>query len=200
MLPSGALSWAPIRPSGGEYACSVVAGGPSAWATRWMSELAKSKTSPGPKGRTRGARGSRRRSSRTRPSTTYRPRGQVVIVKARVMVVHPADQPHHHVLVVDEQLVGALVAVVADVRAPQLRSCGDVGDQLAEVHAATASRLANSSRAGLRRVIASHAASPSGPGGAKRATTGRSEPCTSWSTPTTRTIASISRRPYEEVS
>src|SRR4051794_10950561 len=131
-------------------------------------------------------------------------------MEAGVVVVHPRDDPRHDRLIVAQQLVVAPLGCMPREGLPETTIRAQAARQLTELrdrqcvrldHAATAVRACvGNRRAGLVRVIASHAAPPSGPGGAGGATTGRSEPCSNWSMPTTRTIASIARSPYEEVS
>jgi hypothetical protein len=59
--------------------------------------------------------------------------GHVVVVEARVVVVHPADQPHGHVVVVDELHVPASRGVVLDEMRPALRLRGDVPRELGQL-------------------------------------------------------------------
>ncbi len=58
-----------------------------------------------------------------------RARGDVVVVKAGVVVVHPADQPSGQVRVGEQLLVDALGVVVVDAADPQLRPLGELGDE-----------------------------------------------------------------------
>src|SRR4051812_7130264 len=126
----------------------------------------------------------------------------VVVVEPRVVAVGPGDHPDVDVVVAPQLLEVALRRVVADQRAPRLGLRGDAGDQGAQLgavehaHAATSTPAPLSSRCGLRSWIAARTASPSD--SSRCATTGRSEPSTSWSTPISRTTASTARSPYEE--
>src|ERR1700677_4924183 len=56
-------------------------------------------------------------------------RGDIVVVKAGVVVVHPADQPRRQVRVAEQLLVDALGVVVMDAVDPQLRLRGELGDE-----------------------------------------------------------------------
>ena len=67
------------------------------------------------------------------------------------------------------------------------------GGAVEHAHAGASMRAPHSSRCGLRSWIAARTASPSA--SSRCATTGRSEPSTSWSTPISRTIASTARSP-----
>src|SRR6476660_4162537 len=132
--------------------------------------------------------------------------GAVVVVEAGVVVLHPADEPDGDVVVADELLVDALGRVVPDERAPQVGPFGEPGDEVLELwalqvaperprdHAGTSSAAGApaSSRAGLALVSAWSPAGPSRWTGGLP-TTGRSEPWTIWSTPTTPPTASIAR-------
>src|SRR3954468_19474082 len=134
--------------------------------------------------------------------------GDVVVVEARVVIVHPADEPDRDVLVAYELLVCAHGGVVVDEMAPRLRLPHEPGDERAQLgsgevaragrvderHAATSAARSPSRRATFAPTIASRAAGPSSDGDAT-STTGRSEPWTSWSMPTQRTSASIARTP-----
>ena len=55
--------------------------------------------------------------------------GDVVVVKAGVVVVHPADQPRRQVRVGEQLLVDALGVIVVDAVDPQLRPIGELGDE-----------------------------------------------------------------------
>src|SRR6185312_9624126 len=128
-----------------------------------------------------------------------RARGDVVVVEAGVLLVHPADQPRRHVVVAHQLRVAARGAVVLDQVRPQLGALGealDELDQLGRVHASTSTP---SARCGFTVVRAYSTASPSTLGSAA-AMTGRSEPCTRRSTPTSRSIESRVRAPYDELS
>ena len=114
--------------------------------------------------------------------------GEVVVVEARVVVVHPADEPDLDLVVAAQQLVAALARVVLDQVLPRLRLRHQVGDQgLERAHAATAMRPVNVALACRART------SPAGSSGGP--TTGRSEPYTSRSAPTAPAIASTAPRP-----
>src|SRR4051812_41158230 len=60
----------------------------------------------------------------------HRTRRDVVVVEARVVVVHPADQPDAHVLVEDHLLVGPLVRGVSDEVPPRRVVGGEPGDEV----------------------------------------------------------------------
>ncbi len=53
----------------------------------------------------------------------------VVVVKAGVLLVHPADQPRGHVRVAEQLVVDALSRVVPDELDPQLRSVGELAHE-----------------------------------------------------------------------
>lgn len=57
----------------------------------------------------------------------------VVIVKAGVLLVDPADQPRGEVRVADQLLVDALGRIVADAVDPQLRLVGELADERLEL-------------------------------------------------------------------
>ena len=59
--------------------------------------------------------------------------GAVVVVKAGVVIVHPADQPCADVRVCDQLLVGALAGVVADALDPELGPVGELADERLEL-------------------------------------------------------------------
>ena len=98
--------------------------------------------------------------------------GQVVVVKAGVVVVHPADQPDRDVVVAVQLLVVALLARVADEVRPALRRRRQLADEPLERGAV---ELAHSTRSGFATVSACSAAAPSADSGTGD-TTGRSEP------------------------
>src|SRR3954466_9564162 len=114
-----------------------------------------------------------------------------MVVKARVVVVHPADQPDLDMLIAEQLLVDPGLGVVLDQVLPDLGPEHQVADEPVQLrpsqiavgrganHAATTSSLSGrpSRRAGLVRSIASAAASPSRSAGGG-ATTGRSRPRT----------------------
>src|SRR4051794_850739 len=114
-----------------------------------MSDAAKENDWPAPATRSAVPPPSPSRSSRTRPAAPAaaaaapaagpgplpapatgddRPRAcrDVVVVEARVMVVHPADQPHGDVVVAEQELVAALLGVVLDEVRPLLGARGEV--------------------------------------------------------------------------
>jgi hypothetical protein len=62
-----------------------------------------------------------------------RARGEVVVVEAGVVVVHPADQPDGDVLVTVQLDVGAGVGAVGDEVLPRLGAGGDIGDEGGEL-------------------------------------------------------------------
>ena len=131
-----------------------------------------------------------------------------MVVEAGVVVLHPADEPDGEVVVADELLVDALGGVVADERAPEVAPLREPRDEVLELgalevaperprdHAGTSSAAGSpaSRRDGLALVSAWSPAGPSRWTGGLP-TTGRSEPWTSWSTPTTPPTASIARGP-----
>jgi hypothetical protein len=135
----------------------------------------------------------------------HRSTREIVVVKARVVTVHPRDHPHVEVVVATELRVVAMLDVQVHERAPRRPVGGDLGDEPAQrrevevtvegepqAHAGTsASRM---SRAGFRDRRATSTASPS-PGSAGCAT-GRSDPCARASTPSSRITASTARGPY----
>src|SRR5258708_8051278 len=59
--------------------------------------------------------------------------GAIVVVEARVVVLHPADQPGGQVRVAQQLLIGALGGVVADVVDPQLRTVCKLADECLEL-------------------------------------------------------------------
>ena len=77
-----------------------------------------------------------------------RPGRQVVVVEARVVVVHPADEPDGEVGVAQELLVDAPFAVVADVRRPQLGAGGEGADERLELVALEVAAVRAHDRAG----------------------------------------------------
>ncbi len=129
-----------------------------------------------------------------------------MIVKARVVVVHPADEPDGDVLVAQQLLVRPHRGVVVDEVLPRLGPRREAGHERPQLrtrqvaagpevdHAATATARPPSRRATFAPTIAACAARPSGAAG-PASTTGRSVPWTSWSMPTQRTTASIVRAP-----
>ena len=72
--------------------------------------------------------------------------GQVVIVKARVVVLHPADQPRRHMGIADQLLIPALARVVLHEVDPQLGAIGQLSDERLELR----SRKVASPRPGNR--------------------------------------------------
>lgn len=146
--------------------------------------------------------------------------GDVVVVEAGVVLVHPADQPGCDVLVAEQLLVDALRGVVLDQMDPQLGPIGQLADERLELwageiastrtghtgHAAHVdgrrqreagradgawrggAHLATSRRAGLsaRRVQSTIGPQSSPPGipSSPGSTTGRSDPYSSCSGPT----------------
>ncbi len=56
-----------------------------------------------------------------------------MVVKARVVVLHPADQPRGHVVVAEQLLVHALGMVVLDQIDPQLGPSGELVDEALEL-------------------------------------------------------------------
>jgi hypothetical protein len=125
--------------------------------------------------RARAERPRRRRPAEQQPildhralRDAHRAGGAVVVVEARVVVLHPADQPDGEMVVAHELLVDALAGVVADEVAPQLGPLGEPGGEVLELgavevpaegtldHAATsrATGSPSSSRAGFATVIA----------------------------------------------
>ncbi len=56
-----------------------------------------------------------------------------MVVKARVVVVHPADQPGGEVRVGEQLLVDALRVIVVDAVDPQLRLLGELGDEVPQL-------------------------------------------------------------------
>src|SRR4051812_49331698 len=142
--------------------------------------------------RTRLIRPGNRRTAECEPILGDRPRddgdgaaGEIVVVEAGVVLVHPADQPDRDLVVALQLDVDPLLARVPDETLPAPGVGGEVEDELLEVHR---------KRSGLTTVIACCAAGPSSDRLAG-ATTGRSVPYRSRSTPTTRSIASIARGP-----
>src|SRR5205807_8916651 len=71
--PVGVVSYAPIRRRGGEYALIVTDGASPTCRTRWMSDGAKSKASPGRTTRVSGSGPRASRSSRIAPCATATP-------------------------------------------------------------------------------------------------------------------------------
>ncbi len=120
-----------------------------------------------------------------------RPAGQVVVVEAGVLVVHPTDQPHRDVVVAAQLLVVPLVGRVLHEVLPDRRVGGQVADEGLQGGAV---QLIHTKRSGLVTKRACSAAAPSEVS-AVGSTTGRSEPYSRRSTPTTRSIASIARGP-----
>jgi hypothetical protein len=59
--------------------------------------------------------------------------GHVVVVKAGVVVVHPADQPRRQVIVAQQLLVDALAGVVLDQMNPQLGPVGELAHEVLEL-------------------------------------------------------------------
>ena len=59
-----------------------------------------------------------------------------MVVKAGVVVLHPADQPGRHVLVAEQLLIDALVGVVLDQIDPQLGTGGEVAHEALQLLAA----------------------------------------------------------------
>ena len=57
----------------------------------------------------------------------------IVIVKARVLVIHPADQPGSQMLVAEQLLIDPLRTVVLDVLDPQFRTVGQLSDEVLEL-------------------------------------------------------------------
>ena len=99
----------------------MTAGSAPAWRTRWMSEASKENALAGAE----HARGRRR--AEHEPVLAHAALddgdsagGDVVVVEARVVVVHPADQPRGDVVVAQELGVGPRGAVVLDEVAPAL--------------------------------------------------------------------------------
>src|SRR3954452_13539646 len=97
-----------------------------------------------------------------------------MVVKARVVVVHPADQPDLDMLIAEQLLVDPGLGVVLDQVLPDLGPEHQVADEPVQLgpsqiavgrganHATTSSLSGRPSRrAGLVRSIASAAASPS---------------------------------------
>ena len=111
----------------------MIAGPPPPCATRWMSAAPKSTASPALQAALDRRAAEREALLDHRPACDgERAAGDVVVVKARVVVVHPADEPDRDVLVAQELLVRAGVRVVVDEVAPALRPCGEVGHQRAQ--------------------------------------------------------------------
>ena len=123
-----------------------------------------------------------------------------MVVEAGVLLVHPADQPRRDVVVAQQLRVAARGAVVLDEVRPQLRALGealDELDQLGRVHAGTSTPSAPLRVHRGQGVLAPRRRAARG---AAAAMTGRSEPCTRRSTPTSRSIESRVRAPYDELS
>ena len=178
---------APIRHSGGEYACSVTAGSLPAWLTRWMSAAPNVNDSPALRPSARRARPRGRAAPRApRRRDRHGAGRQVVVVVAGVVVVHPADQPDRDVLVTMQLGVRARVGPVLDQVRPPLRLArrgrARAARALARVRS-LGSRVEDRA-AGLTRVIAWRTAGPSAterragrrPGGRCRARAGRRRP------------------------
>src|SRR6202453_2493772 len=151
-------------------------------------------------------------------------RGDIVVVKAGVVVVHPADQPRGQVRVGEQLLVDALGVIVVDASDPQLRLRGELGDERlqlgrGQVPVARAGyggeggshRRASSRATGTLGVCASKAravasassSQSSAPGSCSNAgsTTGRSDPYRSWPGPPIASArAPTASGPYEDVS
>ena len=131
-----------------------------------------------------------------------------VIVKARVLSGHPADEPGAHVLVAVDLGIDPLIGVVADQRRPGVGAKSEAGDRTADLllreaarvtpedHAAVA--ISVRSRFGFRRRMAS--ARREGKRDGTGLASGRSEPYTSWLVPTQWAIARSARGPYDDVS
>src|SRR4051794_22017303 len=120
-----------------------------------------------------------------------RPAGQVVVVEARVLFVHPTDQPHRDVVVAAQLLVVPLVGRVLHEVLPHRRVGGEVADEGLQGGAV---ELIHTKRSGLVTKMACSAAAPSA-ASATGSITGRSEPYRRRSTPTTRSIASMAFGP-----
>src|ERR671914_529773 len=137
------------------------------------------------------------------------PAGEVVVVEPGVVAIHPGDDPDVHVIVAPELGEVAVLGIEIDEVSPRGWIGRDLSDQPAKCrqievalesawrgHAATSA--SESSRAELRARSATCTASPNG--GSAAGSTGRSDPYTSASTPSSRMTASTARAPYEEVS
>ena len=144
-----------------------------ACSTRWIATGGTVNVVPGRDLSDSGAPSSDSRSSRTWPETTaIAGRGVVVVMKAGVLVLAPADHPGVDVLVVPDLLVHARVVGVAHEVLPALGRRGQRGAEAArarrlQAHTAAPTRVADSRAFSIRRDLA-----PVGSG----SSTGRSEP------------------------
>ena len=155
----------------------MTAGSAPACCTRWMSEASNENAPPA----SDDARGRRRAEHEpvladAARDDGHRAGGDVVVVEAGVLLVHPADQPGGDVVVAQQLRVAARRAVVLDEVRPQLRA-GSRGPD--EVDSARRGSCRHRHRAedavGVadgQRVL-DGVAERGGPGAA---TTGRSEP------------------------
>src|SRR3954453_21234059 len=155
----------------------VTAGASPAWRTRWMSAAVNVNASPAPNTRVTG-------SPPPAPGQAilghaaldhrHGAGGQVVVVEAGVVIVHPADQPDRKAVVAVQLLVVPALRVVAHAVRPRGGVGGEAADDGLELGRG---QLGHRKRSGLATAIACSAASPSPCG--TGAATGRSEPYSS---------------------
>ena len=108
----------------------MTAGSEPAWLTRWISEARKWKVPPARKTPLRVGPVDRQTLLADGPADDGDGAGgDVVVVEAGVVLVHPADQPGGQVLVAEQLLVYPLGGVVLDESNPQLGPVGELADE-----------------------------------------------------------------------
>src|ERR1700761_6327604 len=166
----------------------VTAGPVPACSTRWIAVGGRVKVVPGPSSRETGGRagGGQRVLAHVARDDRDAGRRLVVVVEAGVLVLAPADDPGVDVLVVPDLLVDPGVVGVAHQVVPALRGLRQRGGEALELVDREAHAVAPIALRTWAALSASWASRPQRTG----STTGRSDPYTSWLTPTNPAIAS----------
>ena len=106
----------------------MTAGPPPAWSTRWIATGGTVNVVPGPEHpRARGRTERQAILAHAPGDDRDRGGGLIVVVKAGVLVVAPADHPRIDLVVVPDPRIGARASGVADQVAPALRGGREAG-------------------------------------------------------------------------